>query len=48
MCSDWQLEDVCGTFILDEATKSGSARALCLKIAWTYVLEFVIRNNYMY
>jgi hypothetical protein len=32
--SDWQLEDVCGTFIFDEATRSGSydVRALYLSL----------------
>jgi hypothetical protein len=37
--SDWQLENVCGTFILDEATRSGSVRALCLKTLFLRLRE---------
>jgi hypothetical protein len=38
--SDWQLEDVCGTFIFDEATRFGSygVCALCLSLRGFQVL----------
>jgi hypothetical protein len=44
----WQLDDMCDTFIFDEATRAGSygVRALCLSLRGFDVL--VVSYSYMH